>query len=355
MTDEEIILLTEDPEASAEMAGLRYVSDEEPGISRKRWGRGFTYISPDGEHISDSSLKERFESLAIPPAWTDVWICADEQGHIQVTGRDDRGRKQYIYHPQWDEVRNQTKFNRMVLFGEALPELRQQVDKDLRRHGTPRERVVAAVVQLLQDTLIRVGNPEYARENQSYGLTTMRMKHVEANSTSLRFEFKGKSSKVHQVDVRDARLARVVRQIQELPGYELFQYVDETGQRQKVESGDVNDYVREVTKRNFTAKDFRTWGGTVAAVRAIRELGPASDEKEAEKNLVQICKEVAEQLGNTATVCRQYYMHPAVLSAYSDGTFFEHCLDENELPDNDLLSYDERLTLCLLRRSLAQT
>lgn len=347
--ENEVIILSEDPQASARMAGLRYVSDEEPGIRRKRWGRGFTYVDPQGQHITDDR-RQRFEQLAIPPAWSDVWICPDEKGHIQATGRDAKGRKQYIYHPQWQEIRSETKFNRLLLFGDSLPQLRQQVDEDLRRHGMPRERVLAAVVRLLQETLIRVGNSEYMRENDSYGLTTLRMKHTEVNSRTVQFEFKGKSGKYQQLVVSDPRVARVVQQLQELPGYELFQYVDDEGRRRTVDSDDVNEYVRQATGRDFTAKEFRTWGATVAGVRCLRELGaPVED-----ANVASMYERVAEQLGNTVAVCRQYYVHPAVVRAYKENAFFEGCDEEEEYAGREWLSEHERFTLRLLRRALSE-
>ncbi|MFO7537762.1 MAG: DNA topoisomerase IB, partial [Chloroflexota bacterium] len=251
-----------DPVQSAKQAGLRYVNDEEPGIKRRRCGRGFTYIDAQGKTIRDPKIRQRFKSLVIPPAWTDVWICVDESGHIQATGQDDKNRKQYIYHSRWQEVRNQAKFNRLLPFGESLPQLRTQIDKDLRRHGLPRERVVAAVVRLLEESLIRVGNREYAQQNDSYGLTTMRNKHVEVTTTTISFDFPGKSGQNQQVVIQDARASRLIRQCQELPGQELFQYIDDAGDAQTVESADVNEYLFTATGQAFTAKEFRTWGGT---------------------------------------------------------------------------------------------
>lgn len=342
-------LLEDDPEVAAEMADLRYVSDDEPGIRRKRWGRGFTYLNPEGKHIKDPELRARFEALAIPPAWEDVWICTDERCHIQATGRDEQGRKQYIYHPRWEEVRQQTKFNRMILLGEALPALRQQIDQDLRKHGAPRQRVIAAVVRLLQETLIRVGNSQYARTNRSYGLTTLRMQHVALGTNKIHFEFEGKRGTQHIVDVTDARAARVVRRCQELPGQELFQYVDDEGRRRTVESADVNEYVRAATGADFTAKDFRTWGGTVRAVRELCDLGPAVDDSEGDEKVREMFERVSSTLGNTVAVCREYYIHPEVVDAYLEGEF-EELWAEAPVTKESWLHSEEQITLHILRQ-----
>ena len=354
MDVDDVVLLSDDPQAAAQEADLVYMDCEGPGITRKRWGRGFTYLDEAGEHIQDEALRERFEALVIPPAWTDVWICPDERGHIQVTGRDARGRKQYIYHPRWEELRSQTKFNRMVLFAEALPALREQIDSHLRKHGAPRERVLAAVVRLLQETLIRVGNPEYARHNQSYGLTTMKDEHLELAGTRLHFAFTGKSGKEQEVEVRDSRVARVVRQLQQLPGQELFQFVNEAGERQALESGDVNAYIREATGRDFTAKEFRTWGGTVHAVSTLRAFGPPADEEEVAKKKTELYRQVSERLGNTPAVCREYYVHPAVVDAYEEGTLFELLQEADEAEGDEWLEADEQAALLMVRRHLAE-
>ena len=347
--------LPTDPVEVARHADLRYVSDDEPGIRRRRCGRGFTYVDAQGKTIRDPEARRRFNSLAIPPAWSDVWISADENGHIQVTGRDDKGRKQYIYHPRWQEIRNQAKFNSLLLFGESLPHLRAQIDKDLRRHGLARERVLAAVVRLLEVTLIRVGNEQYARENESYGLTTMRTNHVDVTTTNLHFDFPGKSGKEHHIEIRDPRAARVVRQCQELPGQQLFKYVDEEGNHQTVDSADVNEYLYAATGSDFTAKDFRTWGGTVAAVRAFLELGPGESERGIQKNVVEAVKMVAEKLGNTAAICRDYYIHPAVIGAYQDRSFFDLLQEAGEQSNGEEeRQAEEQVVLHLLRRHLAQ-
>jgi DNA topoisomerase-1 len=305
-----------DPVASAKIAGLRYVSDARPGIGRRRSGKGFRYVNPDGSTARDAEVLARIRSLVIPPAWTDVWICSLANGHLQATGRDARGRKQSRYHPRWREVRDETKYERMMLFGAALPDIRRRVERDLALPGLPREKVLAAVVRLLETTFIRVGNVEYARENHSYGLTTLRNKHVRVKGSSLTFDFKGKSGVEHTIDLEDRRLARIVRRCQDLPGYELFQYLDGEGERHSIDATDVNDYLREATQQEFTAKDFRTWAGTVLACSVLREFEPAESDTRAKRNVVAAIKSVAERLGNTPSVCRKCYVHPAVLESY---------------------------------------
>ncbi len=312
-----------DPAASADEAGLRYVSDAMPGIRRRRAGKGFVYSGPDGDRLTDENRIAEIKALAIPPAWTDVWISPVRRGHIQATGRDARGRKQYRYHPRWRAVRDEAKYGRLIEFARALPRIRRRTDRDLRRRGVPREKVLALVVRLLEATLIRVGNDEYARENRSYGLSTMRDRHVEVRGATLRFNFRGKGGKEHDIDVRDERLARIVRQVQELPGQSLFQYIDADGGRQEVTSGDVNAYLREISGEDFTAKDFRTWAGTVAAAMALEEFSEIDDDAGRKRAIVQAVETVAELLGNTPTVCRACYVHPDVLDAYLDGSFVE--------------------------------
>jgi DNA topoisomerase-1 len=308
--------LASDPSESAHEAGLRYVSDERPGITRRRAGTAFRYLRPDGTPVRDEPTLRRIKRLAIPPAWTDVWITTDPRGHLQATGRDAKGRKQYRYHARWRAVRDATKYERMLAFGAALPTIRARVDKDLSRPGLPREKVLATVVRLLEATLIRVGNEEYARENRSYGLTTLRNRHVTITGTELRFELRGKSGKQHRISVRDRRLAGLLRRLQELPGQELFQYLDEDGARHAIDSDDVNGYLRETTGQDFSAKDFRTWAGTVLCAVALREVAACASETEARRNVTQVVKQVAQQLGNTPAVCRACYIHPAVIEAY---------------------------------------
>ena len=312
-----------DPEASAEEAGLRYVTDSGPGIRRRRAGKGWTYIGTDGMRITDPDRVAWINRLAIPPAWTDVWICPVKRGHIQATGRDARGRKVYRYHPRWREVRDEAKYGRLVEFARALPRIRRRTERDLRRRGLPREKVLALVVRLLEETLIRVGNDEYARDNRSFGLSTLRDRHVEVRGESITFSFRGKSGKDHEIGVRDRRLARLVKQCQDIPGQELFQYYDADGSRVDVTSGDVNDYLREISGDDFTAKDFRTWAGTVAAAMALQEFLEIDDEAGRKKAVVAAIETVAEQLGNTPTVCRACYVHPEVIDRYLDGTMID--------------------------------
>lgn len=306
--------------SSAEAVGLRYVTDAMPGIRRKRHGRGFTYTDPDGQVIRDRAMLRRFRSLVIPPAWTDVWICPDPDGHLQVTARDARGRKQYRYHPSFREQRDGTKFERMIALSDVLWKIRERVETDIARPELPRDKVMATVVWLLERTLIRVGTQEYAKANKSYGLTTLRRKHVQIVGAKMRFDFRGKSGVSHAVSVTDRRIARIVQRCAELPGYELFQYVDDSGQRQVVQAEDVNAYLRDAAGREVTAKDFRTWAGTMHAAAALREFGPATTRKAAEKNIKAAVDRTAAMLGNTRSVCRKYYIHPALIDAYLEGS-----------------------------------
>ena len=308
-----------DPEESAKAAGLRYVSDDMPGIRRRKRGKGFSYLDAKGNAVTDERTLERIRKLAIPPAWTDVWICPTANGHLQATGRDARGRKQYRYHAEWRSVRDETKFGRMIAFGEALPKIRARVENDLSLRGLPREKVVATVVRLLETTLIRVGNREYARQNGSFGLTTLRDGHVDIEGSKLRFEFRGKSGKEHAVEIQDRRVARIVKQCRDLPGQTLFQYLDENGERQKITSEDVNAWLKETTGEDFSAKDFRTWGGTVLALSFLLEIGVCESEKEAGKAVVETVKKVAEGLGNRPAICRKYYIHPVVIETFLAG------------------------------------
>ena len=312
--------LATEPTVSAEVAGLRYVNDERsPGIRRVGRHKRFRYLDPNGRAVSDPEVLARIKSLVIPPAWTDVWICLNPLGHLQATGRDARGRKQYRYHPRWRQVRDEVKYGRLPAFAAALPKIRERTAADLRRTGLPREKVLATVVELLEKTLIRVGNEEYARDNNSYGLTTMRVTHAKVNGSSVRFEFRGKSGKAHSIDLQDARLARIVKACRDLPGYELFQYVDDAGERRAIESSDVNDYLREICSESFTAKDFRTWAGTVYTACELSQFPPHHSEAAAKKNIVRAIEAVANRLGNTTSVCRKSYIHPAVVDAYMDG------------------------------------
>jgi DNA topoisomerase-1 len=296
------------------------VSDAEPGISRRRAGRGFVYRTPRGRPIRREAELARIRALAVPPAWTDVWICPDPRGHLQTTGRDARGRKQYRYHPAFRRIRDEAKYGRLRAFGTVLPKVRRRVARDLARRGLPREKVVAAAVRLLDLGLIRPGNQRYARDNGSYGLTTLLDDHVDVFASEMRFRFRGKSGKRHEVRISDARLARVVRRCQELPGEVLFQYLDQDGQRRSIDSGDLNDYLRAVTGEEFTAKDFRTWGGSVLATGVLRRSDPPTGEGHAKSTVAEGIREVAASLGNTPAVCRNCYVHPAVIDAYLDGS-----------------------------------
>lgn len=298
---------------------LRYVNADEPGIRRKRAGKGFTYLAPDGSRITDPDVLNRIRSLGVPPAYREVWICLTPDGHIQATGRDEKGRKQYRYHPRWNELRDQTKFDRMIAFGEALPTIRERVQQDLVLPGMPREKILATVVELLGTTFIRIGNEEYARHNESFGLTTMQDEHVAVEGSKVHFEFRGKSGKEHVIDLKDRRLAKIIKKSQDLPGEHLFQYKDADGTVRAITSSDVNAYLREITGQDFTAKDFRTWGGTTLALLALTGIDPAENKGALRKNLSTMVKEVSSQLGNTTTVCRKYYIHPRVLEAYGEG------------------------------------
>ncbi|MDT7933455.1 MAG: DNA topoisomerase IB [Sphingomonadaceae bacterium] len=304
------------PQQAAEDAGLIYVRDDVPGITRRRSGKGWAYRAPDGRPIRNRDEIARLNSLAIPPAYTDVWICPTPNGHIQATGRDARGRKQYGYHSKFRETREETKFEHMLAFARALPTIRKRIDRDMALRGLRREKVLATIVYLLETTLIRVGNDEYAKDNKSFGLTTLRNRHVRIEGSELRFRFKGKSGKEWNLKLRDRRVARIVKAAQELPGQSLFQYLDEGGARREVSSGDVNAYLKEISGRDITAKDFRTWGGTVLAALTLAEMEEGETERAAKKNLTAAIKCVATQLGNTPAVCRKSYIHPAVLASY---------------------------------------
>ena len=308
-----------DPVQSARAAGLRYVSDRQPGLKRVKTATGFRYTDPEGTSVREEETLGRIKSLAIPPAWADVWICKHANGHLQATGRDAKGRKQSRYHPHWREVRDATKYERMALFAKALPKIRERVEHDLGLPGMPREKVLATIIKLMETTHIRVGNDEYAKENGSYGLTTMRNKHVHVKGPTITFDFKGKSGVHHTIDLSDKRLARIVKRCEEIPGYELFQYLDHDGNHHGIDSHDVNEYLREITGERFTAKDFRTWAGSVLANELLLKFEPFQTATQAKKNVVQAITEVASHLGNTPSVCRKCYVHPAVLEAYLSG------------------------------------
>lgn len=347
----------EEAASSARAARLRYVSDEQPGIRRRRAGKGFAYSGPEGERIADDEALGRIRSLAIPPAWKEVWICAQANGHIQATGRDEKGRKQYRYHPRWQAVRDEAKYGRTLAFGEALPAIRARAEEHLAGPGMSREKVLAVVVRLLELTLIRVGNEEYARRNRSIGLTTMLDKHVSVDGSGLRFAFRGKGGIRHEVYLRDRRLARLVKRCQDLPGEELFQYVDEAGEQRTVHSEDVNEYLREVSGSDFTARDFRTWAGTMLAAQTLGEMLAAEPETRTRTNVVRAVERVARQLGNTPSVCRKCYIHPEVIEAYLDGSMVASCDQGDGALPRDLAGLEpaEAAVMALLRRRLGGT
>lgn len=351
-----------DPRDAARSVGLTYVSDEKPGITRRRSGKGFAYRDRNGRLLKDEAVLARIRKLAIPPAYEDVWICPSANGHIQATGRDARGRKQYRYHPRFREVRDATKYDHMLDFARALPTIRDTIEKHVALRGMPREKVLAAVVSLLETTLIRVGNDDYARDNKSYGLTTLKSRHVSVKGGELRFKFKGKSGKEWNLGIRDRRIARIVRDCQDLPGQELFQYIDDDGERRSVSSTDVNDYLREITGKDITAKDFRTWAGTVLAALALAEFETFDSDARAKKNLREAIERVSARLGNTPTICRKCYIHPEVVHSYLQGEMLLEVQKkvEGELRD-DLakLKPEEAAVLSLLegrlRRDLKDT
>jgi DNA topoisomerase I len=328
MVENVLIAGIPDEAQSARLAGLRYTMPGGPGIQRKRSGRGFVYIGPDRKPIKDELTLERIRALVLPPAWQSVWINPLENGHIQAVGRDARGRKQYRYHSRYRAFRDQIKFERMRAFGRALPKIRRTVRRDLRRPGLPKRKVLAAVVKLLETTFIRVGNEEYTEENNSYGLTTLRNRHVEVLGSTLKFRFVGKSHQQHEIKVEDKRLARIVRQCRDMPGSALFEYVDEDGTPQAVDSGDVNEYLREISGGDFTAKDFRTWGGTCLAAEFLHGKCIGDGTEGVKKALVEVVKDVATKLGNKPSTCKKYYIHPAVMDCFESGTlrvFAEKC------------------------------
>jgi DNA topoisomerase-1 len=343
--------------AVARSAGLRYVSDASPGLKRTRAAAGFRYTDADGKPVRDKDTLARIKALAIPPAWEQVWICPRANGHLQASGRDARGRKQYRYHARWRSVRDDAKYERMIAFGKALPAIRKRVDADLRLPGLPRDKVLATIVYLLQATMIRIGNEEYARENKSYGLTTLRNRHARIDGSEVEFRFRGKSGVFHSVKVHDRRLAGIIRRTRELPGQDLFQYVGDDGEPHSVGSQDVNDYLREITGEDYTAKDFRTWAGTVLAALALNEFEKVDSQAQAKKNIVRAIEHVAERLGNTPGVCRKCYVHPAVLDAYLEGAALEVLAGRAELELREAiheLQPEEAAVLALLAKRLKQ-
>lgn len=349
--------LCADPVVAAKIAGLRYVTDARPGITRKKRGQNFIYFDVDGNQIKDEAELQRIKSLAIPPAWTQVWICPQANGHLQATGRDQKGRKQYRYHARWRAVRDENKYDRMLAFGSRLAQIRKRTEQDLKKPGLPREKVLAAVIRLLETTLIRVGNEEYARQNRSYGLTTLRDSHVNVNGSTIQFKFRGKSGVYHTIDLNDRRLARIVKSCRDIPGQELFQYLDDDGHAQTIGSADVNDYLRQIAGEEFTAKDFRTWAGTVLAAVALQEFREFDTKTQARKNVLRAIERVAERLGNTPSVCRKSYVHPLVVDLYLEGTLLEtfEQLAARELVENlEQMQPEESAVLAILQQNLKQ-
>lgn len=357
LVDEAEVHEVVDPRDAAEGAGLAYVTDEEPGVTRHRSGKGFFFRGVDGKRITDTQTIARIRHLAIPPAYRDVWICPDAKGHIQATGRDDKGRKQYRYHPGFREVRESVKYEHVMTFGAVLPTIRAKVREHMALRGLSREKVLATVVYLLERTLIRVGNEGYVKENKSYGLTTLRNRHVDIEGSELHFEFKGKSNKMWRLNVKDRRVAKIIRACQDLPGQHLFQYLDGDGARHPVSSQDVNTYLHEISGRDITAKDFRTWHGTVLAALALREFEQFDSEAKAKKNVRAAIERVSSRLGNTATICRKCYVHPEVLNSYMSGELLLEIKQEidAELRDNlTRLSPEEAAVLAMLEGRLKQ-
>ncbi len=326
-------------EESAEEAGLVYVSDRAPGFRRKKVGKKFQYLDLHDTLITDEKILKRIHSLVIPPAWVDVWICSRANGHLQTTGRDSRGRKQYRYHPQWRVVRDETKYDRMLKFGEALPKIRKHLQKDLAREGLPQEKILATVIEVMEKTLIRVGNEEYAQENHSYGLTTLRDKHVEIHGSTVEFHFKGKSGVWHDIKMHDRRLAKIIQRCHELPGHELFEYKDEQGEVHAVDSMHVNSYLKTISGEDFTAKDFRTWHGSVLAAESLHAFEDFDSETQGKKNLIAAIECVAERLGNTRAVCRKCYIHPAILECYLNRSLFKKMKIEGLSVEMALLNF----------------
>lgn len=337
-----------DPVKSAKKAGLLYVHPSSPGIERKKAGKGFVYELPNGKTVKDAKILERIRSLGIPPAWKDVWICTHENGHLQATGRDARGRLQYLYHPEWRAVRSQTKYHRMLTFAEVLPKIRRKTRRDLKGKGMTRERVLAAIVRIMEKTLIRIGNEEYAKENDSFGLTTMRNKHVEVEGSVARFHFKGKSGVVHDVELSSPKLARIIHKCQEIPGQELFGFLDDKGKAHDIGSHDVNAYLQELSGEEITAKDFRTWFGSVHALQEVKALEPCESKAGRKKNIVQVVDGVSKVLGNTKAVCRKSYIHPGIFEWYLEEKPFKfRC----KCPENSVLHESEHELVHFLKAS----
>jgi len=345
---------TSTPEELASQASLRYVSDTTPGLYRKRRGEGFIYYDLHNEEIKDSKVLDRIHNLRIPPAWEDVWICPLTYGHIQATGRDEKRRKQYIYHVRWSEIASQTKFNKMTDFSEVLPRLRERITLDMNMTGLKFEKVLATIVWLLDKTYIRIGNEEYAKDNSHFGLTTLRSRHVDIHGNTVSFVFTGKSGKDHIVEISNPKITKTIKKLDALPGYELFKYIDDAGHKHTIDSQDVNEYIREIVKDNVTAKEFRTWGGTVLAGTTLRKIGDYVTKNDLKHNLSQAVRDVAKSLGNTPTVCRGYYVHPVILKSYEEKILIPHFEQINRSEIRGL-NKDEYATSTLLKLNVTQT
>lgn len=343
-------MIIADPVKTATAAGLRYVSDSMPGITRIKKGKGFCYINSDGTICKDEATLFRIRRLVLPPAWTRVWICPYEDGHLQATGYDKLNRKQYKYHPGWSNMRSETKYYRLVQFGNMLPKIREAIEKDLRKQEFCQQKVLAIVVKLMERTFIRIGNSAYEKLYGSYGLTTLRDKHVVINGSSIRFEFKGKKGVYQSIELKNRRLANLVRKCREIPGQELFQYYDDEGKRHPVDSGMVNEYLKKITGCDFTAKDFRTWAGSLCALRALREIGPAASITEMKRNIVRAIDKVSEQLGNTRAICKKYYIHPVIINTYEENCLSDYVqeLDKVEEESHGELTAEEKVLMRIL-------
>ncbi len=351
LSHKEHLKISKDYSKAAKVADLLYVSDKEPGIIRVKKGKGFSYLY-EGKPVKDKEILERIHKLVIPPAWTNVWICADENGHIQATGLDAKGRKQYRYHPAWNSLRNETKFHHLYEFGKLIPSLRLKLEEDLAKKEMVEEKVIATVISLMERTYIRIGNNDYEKLYGSYGLTTLKDKHVKVEGDTVKFSFKGKKGVYHNITLQNKHLARIVKACRDIPGKELFQYFDAEGKRRSIDSGVVNKYIKEATGGNFSAKDFRTWAGTLNILRAFKTIGQAETKTDCKKNVIAALDEVSKKLGNTRTVCKKYYVHPGIIQLYEENTLDKYLKELNDIeqPDNLTgLTSEERLLMKILQ------
>lgn len=338
MTTETLEKAIDNPQLTAKIAGLKYVTDTMPGFTRKKAGKGFYFIDDKGESITDKDIILRLKKMVLPPAWTNIWICPNPLGHLQATGYDTLNRKQYRYHEEWNKIRNETKYYRMLEFGKHLPIIRERIEKDLRTQGLNRNKVLALVVSIMERTFVRIGNASYEKQYGSYGLSTLRDRHAKINGNSVFFRFKGKKGVLQEVELKNKKLAKLVKKCRDIPGYDLFQYYDEDGQRQSIDSGSVNEYLKEITGCDFTAKDFRTWGGSINAMRSFNEIGSYESSSQAKKNIVKVIDQVSQILGNTRSICKKYYIHPTLIEAYEDGCLLDY------FRELDTIEEDENIT-----------